>query len=267
MNTPIILLVGQAGSGKDTVAGFLVENHGAIAIAQADPMKRLASDIFWFTEDQLWGPSSSRNAVDAAFNEPNAWVVAEAILDSKRTWDWIKRVLPGLNEYGLTQAHRALRNWFGSVKAATFDQQKGLTPRLVLQTLGTEWGRRFSRNMWVDYAKDAALKLLSGGFRYDRTQGLIEDESFVGPGWVIITDGRFRNEVVSVLALGGSVVKIESVETGAEAEAAGVRGHKSETEQKSIPHHFFTTTFHNDKSKGLKHAEFAATALLVTLIG
>jgi dephospho-CoA kinase len=60
----IVGLSGHAGSGKDTVARFLREDHGARCIALADLLKVFCKEIFGFSEEQLWGPSEMRNAVD-----------------------------------------------------------------------------------------------------------------------------------------------------------------------------------------------------------
>ena len=60
-------LVGQANSGKDTVAGYFVNNHNFVQVALADPLKRLGSKVFEFTEEQLWGPSEYRNALDPRY--------------------------------------------------------------------------------------------------------------------------------------------------------------------------------------------------------
>jgi hypothetical protein len=68
MRTPIVMLTGPAGSGKDTVASFLVKNHGAVAIAQADPMKRLAMQLFEFPEETLWGRASGATIARSSVN-------------------------------------------------------------------------------------------------------------------------------------------------------------------------------------------------------
>jgi hypothetical protein len=263
MTTPIILLSGQAGSGKDTVAGYLVKNHAAAALAMADPMKRLGL-VFNFTEDQLWGPSESRNAEDERFRDPyfNDRILTD--LYSGIGYGWVRDVMPGLSEAQLKENHSVLVGWATRLLNVAVEA-KSLTPRKMLQTLGTEWGRAMSKDMWINYAKTAALKLLSGGYRYDRRHGLIADENEVGPAFAIITDGRFRNELVSVLTLGGQTWKIASPQAdGKAAEAAGVVGHKSETEQRQIPDHFYSAILHNDKSLGLKALEARVRAMVAS---
>lgn len=63
----IIGLVGLAGSGKDTVADMLQRFHGFRKVAFADPLKRIARDVYDFTDEQLWGPSEYRNAADLRY--------------------------------------------------------------------------------------------------------------------------------------------------------------------------------------------------------
>lgn len=70
----IIGLVGLAGSGKDTVADMLQRFHGFRKVAFADPLKRIARDVYAFSDDQLWGPSEFRNAPDMRYPRgPKVW--------------------------------------------------------------------------------------------------------------------------------------------------------------------------------------------------
>ena len=57
----IVGLHGAAGSGKDTAAGFLTD-RGFVQIALADPMKRLAAELWGASEEQLWGESDMRGS-------------------------------------------------------------------------------------------------------------------------------------------------------------------------------------------------------------
>lgn len=60
----IIGLCGRAGSGKSSVANHLVEKFGATKIAFADPLKRMAMQIWKFTEEQVFGPAEVKEQVD-----------------------------------------------------------------------------------------------------------------------------------------------------------------------------------------------------------
>ena len=49
----IIGLAGKAGSGKDTVGKYLVDNYNFKRFAFADPLKKGIKELFGFTDDQL----------------------------------------------------------------------------------------------------------------------------------------------------------------------------------------------------------------------
>lgn len=58
----IIGLSGLAGSGKDTVAGIIVDQYDDFTtIALADEIKETAKRWYGFTNQQLWGASELRN--------------------------------------------------------------------------------------------------------------------------------------------------------------------------------------------------------------
>lgn len=63
MNARLIVLSGDAGAGKDSLADIL-EDRGWKRYSLAGPLKRFAGDMFGFTDEQLYGPSSARNAPD-----------------------------------------------------------------------------------------------------------------------------------------------------------------------------------------------------------
>ena len=70
----IIGLCGLAGSGKDTVADFLVKDHDFVKVACADPLKRICRDVFGFTDEQLWGSSQFRNEPDRRYPRNDRYI-------------------------------------------------------------------------------------------------------------------------------------------------------------------------------------------------
>lgn len=246
--TPIIIIGGGAGSGKDTVAEILCQGRNGVAIAQADEMKRFAQQVGGFTSEQLWGPSTMRNAEDLRFDptlgaEINWDSMAEKINHYGPTW---------LNHIGHPQALPALINyWFRKLRADFKDRT--LTPRAFLQTLGTEFGRAVSRDIWSNLALAQARDLLVGGVSYTREGGVQTDKSNPGHDFVVISDGRFRNEILNITAMGGITFKIENpVDEGAAVEAAGIKGHASEAELKGIPDSWYDFILVNNKRFGLE---------------
>jgi hypothetical protein len=67
----IISLTGNTGVGKDTMADYMVAHYGFVKISMADPFKRIAKDIYDFSDEQLWGPSEARNRADTRYRRPD----------------------------------------------------------------------------------------------------------------------------------------------------------------------------------------------------
>lgn len=148
-------------------------------VALADPLKRICKDVFSFTNDQMWGPSASRNAPDERYPTKDGF----------------------------------------------------LTPRVALQTLGTEWGRSMYEDVWIDYALRNAKRILDDGiWTYSQELGLSPKAIFAEPPeGVVITDIRFKNEMDKIRQAGGFLVRVRR--PGFEGNI-GIQGHKSELEQR-----------------------------------
>lgn len=210
----LIGISGLAGSGKDTVADMLVKSHGFVKVSFGDPLKRICQDVFEFTDDQLWGPSSSRNAPDERY---------------LRIPGGEKRYDPMLPRTSITVAEY-------------------LTPRYALQKLGTEWGRDCYDSIWVDYVIRVHEKLQKGGCYYDVRSGLRSASYVDGPEVkaevdVVIADVRFRNEVDGLRKAGAFLVRMVRPGAGLGG-AAGA--HVSETEQLSISDTEFDVVLNNN---------------------
>jgi hypothetical protein len=233
-STPIIGIAGRAGSGKDTVANFIAKNFRGVVVAQADPMKKFCGDVFGFTEEQLWGPSALRNT-------PVKWKQGERNQHSDNFEACYKGFLISL---GLitNSAKDNLLEWFDKLNIITGATGE-LSPRVALQTLGTEFGRNVSMDMWNAHAIKTCKKLLEGGYSYTRAGGLVVDDNFKYD-YACISDIRFRNEALNIRYLGGTVLKLERRD--ASSEIGGIKGHASEAELDGIPAHFFSHTIWNN---------------------
>lgn len=83
----------------------------------------------------------------------------------------------------------------------------GKSPRQMMQTLGTEWGRDMvSRNLWVDVCLQRAKQ----------------------HPLVVISDVRFENEIASILGSGGLLIHISR------PDAPAVNSHISEKDVSSF---------------------------------
>jgi hypothetical protein len=86
----------------------------------------------------------------------------------------------------------------GANKEEPIDWLDGVTPRHIMQTLGTEWGRNLiHRDMWIRIAERRVKGMMAGG-----DTGLFRGDN------VVIDDIRFENEVEMVHRLGGKVYRI-----------------------------------------------------------
>jgi hypothetical protein len=255
--TPIIILAGNAGAGKDTVASYIANRYGGVTVGQADVLKHMARDFFGFTDRQLFGPSECRNELDTRFYSqgPVAWSTWLKYADAQMAGDnarkWCRAIFPQRAE----EANIALGQWFTHHILPRAEADGGISPRLVLQTLGTEWGRALEKDVWARYSREIALKLIGGGWDYTREQGLGIDSAFRPYTLAIITDGRFANEIVGVKAINGIAVLVQrKADMRAAAEAGGVQGHVSEAELDGIPSHFYNWTINNNFDiPGLHH--------------
>jgi predicted kinase len=218
MKTPIVLLVGNAGSGKDTIADKLVDIAGpkVMKIAQADPIKQIVAAVFGASKKQLWGPSKYRNEKIKIDAKKCAEKAVNLHLTNGRVESVTLRLASALNRGELA---------------------KTATVRHLCQYIGTELGRAYDPNVWLDVALDTANKLLTGGYTYTPDKGLSEcDSSRVD--LVIISDGRFRNEVLGVGKAGGITVRVHKAGVLADS-------HQSEVEVLTIPSFWFDYAVEN----------------------
>lgn len=226
---PIIILCGKTKVGKDTVGQIISEFTGAQCFALADPIKRFLMRAYSLSESQMWGAEKETQILPL---QPAPKVLRAAL----------EMAVPGTDEEDLDELEPHLVEWSNSLGAFT-------TPRKMLQTFGTECIREVAPDFWIDHGLFIANVLLrETGVMYERTLGLVEisDRRKKGPApAVVITDGRFRNEILDVAEVNGARVRIRRPEVESDG---GAERHVSETELDSMPNAWFTNLVMNDGS-------------------
>lgn len=175
----IIGLSGFAGVGKDTIADCLVLQHGFVKMSVADPLKRAAMNIFSFTNGQLWGPSAMREQPDLRYPREHTWGdLAEG--------------------FYTCLCCRAQRRPGKDSEAFCY-----LTPRYVLQLLGTEFGRHCYDSIWIELAMQTAVTLLKvKNVAYSSQVGVFATHYPRPLAGVVLPDIRFRNELDGIKKFG-----------------------------------------------------------------
>jgi hypothetical protein len=257
MNLPIVLLAGEAGAGKDHAATTIVREFShlnPVAMGQADEIKRFAGRLFDFSPLQLWGPSEHRNAVDERVYRGIDGFWKE--VDDRTSADWVKNWVARVGKDAQSNPVIVFRNWYTTL-ATTYRYK--LSPRIVLQTLGTEFGRNLNSNVWSNLTLDAAQKVLNGGYGYTRENGVDVFEGAKDHSLVVVTDGRFRNEVLNAKRLGAVALKIVRWPP---KESVGIKGHASEASLAGIPDEWFDAVIQNDFSSPIKEFENKVSSIL-----
>lgn len=205
----IIGVSGQAGSGKDTIADFLVEDFAFCKVALADPMKRFCKEVFNFSDKQLWGPSQFRNEEDKRYERPCQG-------ENK-----IQYLTP---RYSLQQLGSDWgRDCYNDV---WIDYAIRTAKRLVEAGMNEEMGVTYSAQTGID----------NGEWSLDE----LKPCSYKG---VVISDCRFRNELSAIKKAGGINIRVIRHDAGLKGEAAT---HCSETEMSEISDEIFDVVILNN---------------------
>jgi hypothetical protein len=195
MNVRVIGVCGRKSSGKDEVGKVLEDEYGFVRVALADPIKQLAHLIFGFDARTLLGPSSERERTVPEATAPAWWSRAQHNLKSADVTRMVDRLFKSpARALGMLQyiCWRELEPYGGQI-----------TPRIVLQRMGTEWGRAQQEDVWVDEVL-RVVAALDEGHAYTPMHGVqvreLPSVTRLVPACagVVITDVRFQNEVRAV---------------------------------------------------------------------
>lgn len=112
----------------------------------------------------------------------------------------LKAMVRALLEYQGVDAHTVERMIEGDLKETPSTYLNGRTPRYVMQTLGTDWGRCFiGEDFWVNVWSRA-----------------VEADK----GRCVVTDVRFDNEAEAIHERGGVVIEVRRAGANGDAHAS-----------------------------------------------
>lgn len=193
MKTAIVGVTGLAGSGKDTFARRLIENHGFVKESFARRLKELCARIYGWEFERLEVLDYKE---ERSLHAPIEWTRAT------------------VDEILVEQFNNAYTPHQSIDEEASFHLFKILsavdpewTRRRILQWVGTEGFRHLIPDHWVNRAiADGAGKVARGA------RG------------IVFPDVRFPNEATAIQALDGVIVRV--VREGQPSTSGG--GHSSE---------------------------------------
>lgn len=236
----LIGFCGKANAGKDTAADFLVSAHGFKKTAFAAKVKSFCAEVFALSPNQLHDFAQKEAVLPADHDLPFS-TAAEMSAIAASAWadvfdmtfdEWsplgvahrkpLERYPFKSPEQIITALTTRLMYWFelraGHRMMADFC--KSLSPRQIMQWVGTEVGREIYPDLWAE-ATLHRVRLWT-----DQREN------------VIVSDVRFPNEVDMINAANGVVVRVLRPDAPTTKEAS----HVSETDLDRLSYRF---TLHN----------------------
>lgn len=96
----VIAVMGPAGSGKSTVANYLVEKYGAQRYSFAGPLKEMVKRALDFTDEQVYGTQEQKEAIDPRYGHSARWFLQRIGTEGcRKTFGenfWTKQCLDGI---------------------------------------------------------------------------------------------------------------------------------------------------------------------------
>lgn len=213
----ILVLTGEAGAGKSTIARELERLEGFARIRFAGPLKDMVRAL-GLTDREIEGdlkeqPCDKLTVGNFRHLQGRAWEAFEAIGFDLMFGFGPTDPVPGL--CGLPAVF-ALMSFVGVLaQVVNNGGEAGATPRALMQMIGTEWGRQMiGEDLWT-------------GLWQKRV-----DE--YGGDLVVVEDCRFVNELAAAKAAGEAVVMRVVRPDNPNRTIGGVPGHASEANY--LPH-------------------------------
>jgi hypothetical protein len=116
-----------------------------------------------------------------------------------------------------------------------------------LQLIG-QLGRENDLDLWINEAVFTANLALTGYYGYSPQDGFFPLKSYKPVNYVVISDGRYANEILKVRNSGGMAVKLIRNDNSSSTSSSGIVGHSSEADLDCIPKHFYTHILYNNST-------------------
>jgi hypothetical protein len=153
--------------------------------------------------------------------------------------EWVDELVPDTE--AREEALKMLYWWFGSLG----HHYAQLSPRIMLQSLGTEWGRQVVNNdIWIDNLLSTAEDVLLGDV-YEREIGFTGEKT-IPPSGVVVSDVRFDNELTRIKDVKGKIVRVTRELSDKKSRKLGIIGHASEAEQAAFTDDMFDAILTNE---------------------
>lgn len=136
-------ILGDAGSGKDTVGKIVAEILGKETYALAAPIKDLVAALFGLTEETMNGRAHKEKKTFLKVT-PNSLRAAGEVYKSHGLWEY--QDFPDAWQQWIDDLGLTLEPWG--------HYEGWYSPRDIFQYIGTEWGRGIDDEIWIKKAPD-----------------------------------------------------------------------------------------------------------------
>jgi hypothetical protein len=263
----IIGLCGKANAGKDTAGDYLMSEHAFKRTAFAQKLKQFCGHVFGLTLDQM-----------SVFLLKEAPLPADHVLpfdtirqmSARAATAWADVFDMPFDEWSPLGSlhHKPMERYpFKSPEQVLVDLSTklvmvfetkasgagmefaqfilSLSPRQIMQWVGTEVGRSVYQDIWVETTIGRIQRWVNEGHS------------------VVVTDMRFQNEAAALLKIDAALVRVvrEDVETTKEA------GHASEADLDRLPYKFTLRNFPATEEQSLQKFWRNVAALMETVEG
>lgn len=144
--------------------------------------------------------------------------------------------------------------WGPSEMRNEIDPRYNISPRQVLQEIGTGIGRKIYKDTWVDIGFNTAKTLLQKPMSLDYIdyKGIVDKKRDNPISGIIFSDARYTNEILAIKKKGGKLIRIKRPGCGLKGNIAK---HCSELDHLSWPDESFDYVIINNYDLAYLHSQ------------